>query len=269
MSNRGTVLRHDPSLQPEWAGMEDNAQVENPERFVQQLSEEDVALSLKERGYALIQLSETVMETYDNFSRSLDAFFNQSLEEKSKFATKMMGPSNQQFTPNQYHGYSRLEGLKEQFMIRGCGKGSQLMFPGSYRYKEENSPHFGREGLTLFEQLDQVCRETLHAVCKDNSLPNKNADALVDILPHNQTTAGKVPSKSQIDCKQIAEGVLVCGSSYFHPGFVSSSLLDVFHYSNTFNVHDDSHVKFKNNHSSHTAATRGLKLPPVYHRQSL
>ena len=36
-------------------------------------------------------------------------------------------------SPNQFHGFSVVQGLKEQFMMRLCGKGTLLTTPGSYQ----------------------------------------------------------------------------------------------------------------------------------------
>lgn len=44
----------------------------------------------------------------------------------------------------------------------------------------------------------------------------------------------------------------VCSSDYSFPGSVTTSLLDVFHYFNSFSEVDQSDQKFKNNHNSHT-----------------
>ena len=43
-----------------------------------------------------------------------------------------------------------------------------------------------------------------------------------------------------------------CWTSYVLPGYISSSLLDMFHYYNKFDREDGSNEKYKNNHLSHT-----------------
>ncbi len=59
------------------------------------------------------------MAAYSKFSSALEAFCSRPIEEKALYAkienkTKM---DDSKWTPNQFHGYSRMEGLKEQFMV--------------------------------------------------------------------------------------------------------------------------------------------------------
>jgi len=188
------------------------------------------------------------MEVYDAFSRSLDAFFSQRLEEKAKFATLY---DDSTYSPNQYHGYSRMEGLKEQYMIRLCGEGAKLLLPGSYPTPSDpsrQSPHFGEHALALYEQLDQTCRQHLKKVCDKLSLPHSAGDKLLD--PVNIVHSSPL---SSVTSKLVAgSSAYHCSTHYAFPSYVGSCLLDVFHYDNTFKHEDGSHGKFKNNHLSHS-----------------
>jgi hypothetical protein len=49
----------------------------------------------------------------------LAAFCKLPIEEKAKFAKVENNTlmEDTKWTPNQFHGYSRMEGLKEQFMV--------------------------------------------------------------------------------------------------------------------------------------------------------
>jgi hypothetical protein len=42
-------------LSPQWGGLEPNVEIENPEKFLEDLLSEDIAVSLLERGYAVIR----------------------------------------------------------------------------------------------------------------------------------------------------------------------------------------------------------------------
>ncbi len=44
------------------------------------------------------------------------------------------------------------------FQVRAPGHGVELYLPGCYG----SSPHFGLHALTLYEQLDQICRKVCH-----------------------------------------------------------------------------------------------------------
>jgi hypothetical protein len=52
-----SVLTIDPSLQPEWGGLEDCTTIENPNQFLEELLNESVAQSLTTRGYAVIKVN--------------------------------------------------------------------------------------------------------------------------------------------------------------------------------------------------------------------
>jgi len=104
-------------LSPEWSGLDPNVEVEDPAKFIEELLNEDIATSLLQRGYAVFRLNEETKKVYSDFAVSLAMFCHQPLEEKAKYATLMESSNNSVFTPNQFHGYSRMEGLKEQFAL--------------------------------------------------------------------------------------------------------------------------------------------------------
>jgi len=133
-------------------------------------------------------------------------------------------------------------------MIRSAGRGTKLLFPGVYN----DTPHFGSSSLRLYRALDQTCRQALHGVCDKLKISRNNADRIVDEV--NQI-------KPSVEVKSTSSGD-VCTTSYMHEGYISSSLLDVFCYGNSFSVEDGSSDKFHNNHSSHTDSGI-LTLVPV------
>jgi len=231
--------------QPEWGGLEECLEIPDPKEFIQELIESDLAESLINRGYALIPLDEDLKKVYADFALSLKAFCDQDISEKVKFATLM---DNSKYTPNQFHGYSRMEGLKEQYMIRSSGKGANLILPGSYH----GSPHFGETALRLYQHLDNTCRKALYCVAERLVIPYANVDRIIDEVDQHDGLVTVHPSKDGD----------ICYTTYTHPGYISSSLLDVFHYGNTFAKEDRSFEKFKNNHLSHSDSGI-LTLVPV------
>ena len=102
------------SLEPNWIGLDPVKEIENPNQFFKTLSEENPAESLLKRGYAVIKLPENLKQSYAKFAIALDEFCNKPLSQKAEYATKF---DNSTYTPNQFHGYSRMEGLKEQYMV--------------------------------------------------------------------------------------------------------------------------------------------------------
>ena len=65
-------------------------------------------------GYAVLKLSQDVVQSCQNMHSAMQAFMKQPAQEKAKFATKT---DDARYSPNQYHGYSKMKGLKEQFMV--------------------------------------------------------------------------------------------------------------------------------------------------------
>jgi len=135
--------------------------------------------------------------------------------------------------------------LKEQYMIRAGGHGTTLPLPGRYPIPGKVgqwSAHFGESSLKLYQYLDQTCRQSLYKVADVLALPHQNVDKLLD----------PVSKDVNISIQEKEKGIYICSTSYMHPGYVSSSMLDVFRYGNTFSTEDKSDQKFKNNHSSHS-----------------
>jgi len=170
----------------------------------------------------------------------LAAFCNQSMEEKTKFAITM---DNSKWTPNQFHGYSRMEGLKEQYMIRAMGKGISLPLPATYNYEGKQTDHFGQYALALYEHLDQLCRDVLYKVADAEDIDHSKVDKIIDPVSYNKRSETGSANISNPDA---------CYTDYVYPGYISTSLLDVFHYHNYFDDRDQSEERFINNHSSHS-----------------
>ncbi|XP_062514336.1 uncharacterized protein LOC134189953 [Corticium candelabrum] len=229
------------SEQPNWDGLKDALDVD-PHEFMQQILSEATAESLAKRGYAIVKLSPEVIKACQDMHIAMATFMKQSADEKAKFATKT---DDLLYSPNQYHGYSKMKGLKEQFMVRACGHGMPLLFPGSYPTGVETdsvrSPHFGCASLKLYSLLDLLCRSVLEQVCDANHIPRKKGEDILDPLSSNHD---RLETTVADDSK--------CWTSYVLPGYISSSLLDMFHYYNKFDREDGSNEKYKNNHLSHT-----------------
>jgi len=132
-----------------------------------------------------------------------------------------------------------MQGLKEQYMMRICGKGSTLVTPGEYLLHDGSAVDLGVCGMKLHEQLDQLCRITAKQVT--DQLGVKSADRLLDDV----NEIGKKVERDE-------SNLMVCYSDYVIPGFISSSIMDNFHYFNSFNKEDHSDERFYNNHSAHT-----------------
>lgn len=113
-------------------------------------------------------------------------------------------------SPNQFHGYSEVSQLKSQFMIRS-GHNDAGLLPLPRIFKPC--------ALQVFHAMDLLCRNAAHNVCAKLNLPNNLVDDLLDPL---------------------------------HPpsGFISSSILDNFHYQSASS--NDGDNRFLNNHAAHT-----------------
>eukprot|EP01119_Soliformovum_irregulare_P000448 TRINITY_DN10309_c0_g1_i2.p1 TRINITY_DN10309_c0_g1~~TRINITY_DN10309_c0_g1_i2.p1 ORF type:complete len:241 (+),score=57.61 TRINITY_DN10309_c0_g1_i2:36-758(+) len=230
--------------QPQWVGLEPNVEV--PDSFFDELIAEPVARSLLTRGYALVELPRDVRRNYADFALALKAFCEQSQEEKARFATMM--PDSTKWSPNQFHGYSKMEGLKEQYMIRLTGKGSDLCLPGSYN----GNPHFGKTAILLYEHLDLICRDCLSQVAFDLGIRQEEIDRIIDPIFKDNTQDGP----DHIKADEVEPHMYRVGSNYAYPEYVSTSLLDVFHYFNSFTKADGSFDKFTNNHNSHSGTSQ-------------
>ena len=118
--------------QPVWAGMEANHEFEDTNAaldFIETVIQEDSNVSLLTRGYAIIPLEQDTYETYNLFHTAFEQFSHQDLRQKSLVALQQF--DHQDFSPNQYHGFSMVDGLKEQWMMRCAGQGNELLTPGA------------------------------------------------------------------------------------------------------------------------------------------
>eukprot|EP01112_Ceratiomyxa_fruticulosa_P015827 TRINITY_DN470_c0_g1_i4.p1 TRINITY_DN470_c0_g1~~TRINITY_DN470_c0_g1_i4.p1 ORF type:complete len:413 (+),score=81.41 TRINITY_DN470_c0_g1_i4:1941-3179(+) len=247
----------DSDSEVDWAGLDDNYDVELS--FVDEVLSKSVGESLVKRGYALALVDEPFIELRDGFQLALQAFCEQPLEtEKFKFAIKS---DDTPHSPNQFHGYSRMEGLKEQFMIRAGGKNTTLPLPNSYFNSafSVDSPHFGKTALRYYEELDQLCRRALYSAVDHLNMGEEGYKKLEKILDPVPSIEMKYPfvdtwKRDTSDIEVVTDPVKgdICTTSYVYPGYISTSLLDVFCYQNTFNKSDGSHKKYKNNHLSHS-----------------
>lgn len=201
--------------QPEWINNEP-ATVRHDADFVRGLVDhESCTQQLRTRGYCILQLDNDTRRLYDEFLNGYQCFCDSSLEHKRRFATLQFEQSAN--SPNQYHGYSQVDGLKSQFMMRLGGKmdvrtpDSDLHLPMEFR----------DSGPKLFKALDQICRQVTE-------------QALLEI--QSSTCLSKL-----LDPLDSAGDLL--------GGYISSSLLDSFCYHNS---PDCNHERYINNHASHT-----------------
>jgi len=185
-------------------------------------------------------------------------FVNKTILKKIKYAKTY---DNSKYSPNQFHGYSRMQGLKEQYMIRAPGLNAHLYFPGSYPINNTQSPHFGFTSLVLYEQLDQTCRYCLYEVSKHLNIDSARVNHILDPLyrvhekidlKNDKYVNFESYRNTQVTTQVNVDGIAECTTNYMIPSYVSSSLLDVFRYGNKFEEDHEADNKFKNNHLSHS-----------------
>lgn len=217
-----------------------------PRSFFQDLMKESPAHQMIKRGYAIVPISPDLTRIYGEFAESLALFCKQPLEEKLKFAQLKNGTKmdDSRFTPNQYHGYSQMLGLKEQFMIRAAGRNTDLYLPAQVGPDR----NFADLSLRLYEMLDQLGRRHLHAVSQQLGLRASAVDRVLD--PVNKRSIDPLLEDSDLGAK--------CATDYMFPGFISTSILDVFHYFNNFRSEEaDKDDQFHNNHAYVNAGCLG------------
>jgi len=226
--------------QPDWAGTEEC--IDAPDNFIASLLK-DPASSLIKSGYALIELPEQITDTYTEFHDAFVAFSRAPEEDKERYASKQFeqGNKTKKFSPNQFHGFSVMSGLKEQFMMRLCGENMALPTPGQYKQKDGKTKDLGIVGMKLYEQLDLTCRGLAHEVVSKLSLPKENVDKVLDPI----NVKGGEPTRDPEDANK-------CYSKFVPPNYISSSIMDNFHYFNSFSEEEDAHERFHNNHAAHT-----------------
>mmetsp|Transcript_14072 Transcript_14072/g.17743 ORF Transcript_14072/g.17743 Transcript_14072/m.17743 type:complete len:128 (+) Transcript_14072:161-544(+) len=99
--------------QPEWAGI--SACVPKGKEFIEVLLTNPTPC-LIERGYAVVKVSQELYSCYSAFHAVWEEFSALPQEEKSRYAVQQFNQRTN--SPNQYHGFSVVRGLKEQFMLR-------------------------------------------------------------------------------------------------------------------------------------------------------
>ena len=220
--------------QPQWIGIENCT--EQPIELIEELLKDPI-VSLIERGYAVVELQESIINCYSDFHSIWEEWTSNNLEMKSKYAIYQFGEDNNR-TPNQYHGFSVVDKLKEQFMIRAGGKNAILPTPGVLPNCGKN---FGDISLSLLIHCDRTCRNYISQVLKRLNLPKSNLDNILD------------PVMSR--CKNIISrnnNTETSYSNYLPDEYISSSIMDNFHYFNHFQQDGDTDERFINNHGSHT-----------------
>jgi len=226
--------------QPNWAGKEECTDV--GEEFIGNLLNEKVTESLIQRGYAIVKLDKEVTELYSAFHKAFECFSHSEEEHRKKYATLF---SQDKYSPNQFHGFSVVAGLKEQFMMRSCGSRTKLITPSIY----DGNIDFGVVGMNLYEKLDLLCRNWEYQVMDCLGLERSQVDKILDPLYKVGNSAHREHSNSD-----------TCTSDYVLPEYISSSIMDNFHYFNA--IHNDKaevqkpgtrkEEQFHNNHASHS-----------------
>lgn len=180
--------------------------------FVESVLSDEPDKCLRERGFAIIQIPHDVRKIYDNFLDSFEGFSKAPLEYRSKFALLQFGQEDSH-SPNQLHGYSEVPCLKSQFMMRVEGHS-----PGQLL---ENPKELKSSGTRLFFELDEICRKA--ASSSDSQQPFSKLNRLLDP-----------------PCDDFPEN------------YISSSILDCFHYFGEEKSLPGKSDRFCNNHASHT-----------------
>ena len=223
--------------QPEWAGREPNTDL--PSSFIEELLNEDKAESLLNRGYCVIKLDEKTTNYYSKFHTLIEEFFALKDSEKEKYALLQFEPDNN--SPNQCHGYSQVSNLKEQFMMRCIGNIINETNKNSYTFPDCGDGNFGKYGMQIYQALDLKSRQLAqNTMIKMGKSPKCVQDILDPIYKTN--------NDNNIDENIIKNGKNSY-SSFMPNGYISSSIMDNFHY---YPPSHEKHEKFYNNHSSHT-----------------
>jgi len=225
--------------QPDWAGTEDVDSTLDGS-FVQTLIKEENQVSLLKRGYCLFPLDDMSLGLYSSFHDAFEKFSALPVPDKQRYAHLQFDKAS--YSPNQYHGFSVVEGLKEQFMMRiGGGNCPELEIPED----------LGNIGAQLYENLDQICRNLAYKTMEELKLSPTLVDKVLDPVMKR----GVIPTR---------EGNTTA-TPYIPKGYISSSILDNFHYYNKFDKTDSYDNKqienspakgepdrFHNNHAAHT-----------------
>ena len=225
------------------------------------LNRETVAESLVSRGYAIITLPTETSFIYSSFYSLCQLFFKSSDRFKQNYSQIQFNESNK--SPNSLHGYSLVQNTKEQFMIRYINSASTetlktLKTPNNgfinisdSEEKEEKKAKcddFGVLGLLLFEKLDilsrNIMKDVLHLYNKQESILNEILDP-INIINGN-----------------ISRNKDHCFGEYTLNGYISSSVLDCYHY---FGDSDSN----KYGHDVHTDSGLLTLIPMTFNNPSL
>merc|ERR1712228_785078 len=149
----------------------------------------------------------------------------------------------QKYAMLQFEEASKVSNLKEQFMMRCIGKSTELIntVKDQYIFPDcgDNKGLFGKYGQQIYQTLDLKSRE----LAKETMIKlGKLAKSVDDILdPINEI-------HDNIEDNIIQNGQYTF-SSYMPNEYISSSIMDNFHY---FAPSHEKHSKFYHNHAAHT-----------------
>ncbi|ETO21535.1 hypothetical protein RFI_15668 [Reticulomyxa filosa] len=171
MSTTTTKKTFQLGAQPHWAGQEENANL-STDLIKSLLNSESANEQLIERGYCLIEVPKTLEGYYSQFHECCETFFKSNKEkEKIKYAQLQFDPDTN--SPNQCHGYSAVDTLKEQFMMRCMGDmTSETTYLTTLKTPSCGKDHdFGLVGMKLYEHMDMLCRKLATDVMKQLKKP--------------------------------------------------------------------------------------------------
>ena len=218
--------------QPDWANVT-HAEDLNDDLLSEILNEGPIH-SLLYRSYAIVPLEPKTRQLYDEFHSEFAKWCKEPLSEKIKYAFLQFNKSVH--SPNQFHGYSEVDGLKEQLMLRLGGKGSNLPYP----------KHLGEVSAQLMAHFDILCRSLAYKCCNEVGVDVNLVDKLLDPFGDvTQTIDDKEFDKLDDSVNYlIAKNSLIekdennfISSTYLPSLYTSSSILDNFHYYDHFEDH--------------------------------
>ena len=234
------------------------------------LTNESSAESLVSRGYAIIKLPTETSFIYSSFYSLCKLFFNSSDKIKQSYSQIQFNENNK--SPNSLHGYSLVKNTKQQFMIRYINSTSnqklkQMKTPNNAFNDDQkdnnsnnnnNNDDFGVLGLLLFEKLDVLSRNIMNDVL---TLYNKQESILNDILDPINISNGNISRDKQH-----------CFGEYTLNGYISSSVLDCYHYfgiTQNNNNKDKSDDGYKYGHNVHNDSGLITLIPMTFNNPSL
>jgi hypothetical protein len=142
-------------------------------------------------------------------------------------------------------------------MMRSCGRDTKLISPSIYdKSNGDKTADFGITGMNLYEELDLLCRNEEHKVCDALKIDRSTVDKILDVINKKGQTSSR-PTDSSLECF----------TDFMLPGYISSSIMDNFHYFNHASFGDNEkkliedtkqnkairkEEQFFNNHASHS-----------------